>query len=297
MNSKKIIFVGVFTDPNSTNISQSRGFTQIGYEVINYDYRNRLVVLGNTIKRDNELINLVINENPEFIIISKGSGINYYVIDECNKYTKTCLWYMDASHNYNSELIEKVKRSTICICGVEEVRTMMLSENKNSYFVHQCPDEKLNFKIKNCQKIYDTMFIGSMSSSMHKDRKKYLDDVKFNYKNGVYGEEHNLIVNQTKINLSFAPIDGSGVSVRLYKLMASGGFVLTTPWNGIEKTFTIGKHLDVFNNSEELKEKIKFYLDNEQLRETISNNGHTLVEKNFLPNSWASKISELIKTI
>jgi len=292
----KMIFVGVFTVPTSTNISQARGFSSIGYDVIEYDYRDRLRVLGNNNDRDDELIDIVRTEQPEFILFSKCNNMHYRVIEECNKYTKTCLWYMDASHNYNNELIEKIKRSTISVCGVEEIKEMMEKENKNSFFVHQCPDEKYNYKIEDCEKIYDTMFIGSMSSSMHVDRKKYLDEVGFNYKNGVYNEQHNLTVNQTKINLSFAPVDGSGVSVRLYKLMASGGFVLTTPWNGMEETFTIGKHLDVFTNSEELKEKINFYLENEELREEIANNAHDLANSNFLPDSWASKISELIKT-
>lgn len=291
---KKILFVGVFTDLNSTNISQSRGFKSNGCEVINYDYRDRLRKLSNINKRDDELINLVKKETPDLVLFSKCNMMHYRVIDECNKVSKTCLWYMDASNNFDNELIEKIKRVNICISGVEEIKNTMLGYNENSIFLHQCPDELLNYKIESCNKTIDCLFIGSMSSTMHSDRKKYLDEVGFTYKNGVFGEEHNLLVNQTKINLSFSPTDSSGVSVRLYKLMASGGFVLTTPWNGIEKTFKVGEHLDVFNSPEELKEKIDYYLVNENLREKIARCGNKYVLNNFMPNKWASKILELI---
>jgi spore maturation protein CgeB len=116
----------------------------------------------------------------------------------------------------------------------------------------------------------------------------------FRHYNGVYGLEHNKIVNETKINLNFSPTDSTGVSVRLYKILASGGFLMTTPWNGIENTFKIDEDIVVFNDENELKEKINFYLNNEDKRNNIRLNGYKKVVE-YLPINWAKKIINYCK--
>ena len=287
----KILFVAVFT-PNSTNVSQSRGFKDNGCEVYEYDYRNRLNVLRSIEKRDDELINLINLYKPNLVLFSKCNQMHYRVIDESNKVSKTCLWYMDPMNNFNNELIEKIKRSTFCISGFENVTPHMLKYNNKSYFIHQCPDEILNRKLENINYIRDVAFIGSIDGGVHSDRASYKNVINFEHFYGVYGEEHNKIVNETKINLNFAPTDKSGCSVRLYKIMASGGFVMTTPWNNMEETFTIDKHLVVFNSIEELKEKIKYYLDNPKEREIIKENGYIKVQE-YMPKNWAKNIIEI----
>ena len=49
---------------------------------------------------------------------------------------------------------------------------------------------------------------------------------------------------------------------RVYKVMAAGGFLLTNDWIGREEMFVDGEHLVIFNDPQDLAEKIKFYLAN-----------------------------------
>lgn len=292
-----MIIVGVFSNPSSTNHSHARGFEANGVDVIRYDYRERLERLKDDIQmRDDELIRLVKTEKPDAVFFSKCNNMNSRVLDEANKSSKTILWYMDALNNYNQELKEKIVRATLCVSGVEAIAPKMSKLNSNTIFVHQCPDENDNYRIEGAKKTIDSLFIGNMNHTIHGNRKKFLDAVGFTHRTGVFGKAHNKLVNQTKVNLSFCPMDSVGVSVRLYKIMASGGFVLTTPWSDMEKTFEVGKHLDVFSNPKELKEKIDFYVKNDWHRETIAKNGYDLVQSNYMPVHWAKRILNHLKS-
>ncbi len=292
-----ILFVAVFT-PNSTNVSQSRGFQQIGCGIYEYDYRDRLAQLyGNVDKRDDDLINTVEKLRPDVVIFSKCNNMHYRVIDECNKYSKTILWYMDALNNFDGELIEKIKRVNLFVNGIEGVVSEGLKYNDNTIFIEQCPDEKMNFKSDASDYKYDTTFIGNLNpgSGTHSDRLKYRNEVGFTHFDNVYGLEHNEVVNQTRINLNFAHTSTNGASVRVMKILAAGGFLLTTPWNGIDKTFIVGEHLDVFTTPEELKEKITYYLEFKNEREDIAKNGYKLVQDNYMPKHWAKRILDYVK--
>ncbi|MAH44344.1 hypothetical protein CMI37_00850 [Candidatus Pacearchaeota archaeon] len=290
----KVLFVGVFA-PNSTNVAQARGFEHAGCEVHTYDYRERFSKLGIVKMRDNELIKLCEEKSPNLVIFSKCNQMHHRVVDECNKHAKTVLWYMDALNNFNTELIEKVKRVSHFICGIDGVVPHGKEHNPNTVFLPQCPDEEMNFMLENIEYKHDATFIGNISpqTGTHGDRLKYKTEVGFTHLEGVYGKEHNKVVNESKINLNFAHTSTAGASVRVFKILASGGFLLTTPWEGMEELFTVGEDLDTFESPQELREKIDFYLNNEQKRDEIRLNGHKTVQK-FMPTNWAQSILSIV---
>jgi len=289
-----ILFVGVFT-PHSTNVAQARGFLAAGYGVYEYDYREIASKLGNITLRDDNLINTAKELKPDIIIFSKCNHMHSRVIDECNKYSKTVLWYMDAMNNFDQELIEKIKRVDCFINGIEGVVPHGLKYNKNTIFLAQCPDEKMNFPLHNIEYKYDTTFIGNIHpNNTHSDRIKYFQEVGFNHFDNVHGLEHNEIVNASKINLNFAHTSTNGASVRVFKILAAKSFLLTTPWVGMEKLFNIGEHLDIFTTPAELKTKIDYYINNEKERLEICNSGYKIVQK-YMPASWAEEIIKYVK--
>ncbi len=290
-SSIKVLFVAVFK-PNSTNVSQSRGLKQNGYSVYEYDYRESLRQFGGSVKdRDNDIITLVSVLKPNIVLFSKCNNMHYRVVDECNQYSKTVLWYMDAMHNFDQELIEKIKRVNLFVSGVEGVIPYGRNYNSRTIFVPQCPDDKMNFLRWDVGYEYDVSFIGNVSGNgVHSDRLRYKKELNFTHFTGVYGLDHNTLVNMTKINLNFVPSGADGTSVRTFKILASGGFLLTTPWRNMESTFDIGEHLDTFCSPDDLKEKIKYYLKNPRTRDRIRFNGYELVQNNFMPIHWAKKI-------
>jgi len=281
----KILHVAVFS-PLSTNVWQADGFENLGCDVIRYDYRQKRKEFGTIKKRDNDLIQLCKSIKPNMILFSKCNEMDVRVITECNKIGTTVLWFMDNKWNINNELIQKFKKSQYIFCSRQDGLDIAVKYNKNVFRLQGGYNPKVHYPITT-PKIRDVVFIGSA----RKDRKHYQSVYKFDILNNIYNKQHSQIVSETKINLSFT--EGDGVSNRIYKLLAAGGFVLTTPWINIEDDFTIDKDIVIFNNELEFKEKIKYYLNHEDKRKQIALNGMDTV-KQYDNNNYAKTI--IIKT-
>ena len=89
-------------------------------------------------------------------------------------------------------------------------------------------------------------------------------------------------INGTKIGIginSFNRVKYS--SDRLGNYMSSGAFYLAHHFKGIEECFDRGIHLDWFTNLHEFTDKIDYYLNNDEVRQNIANNGQQHVLKHF----------------
>ena len=113
----KILFVAVF-NKSSTNWSQSDALKRNSVDVIEFNYREIASKIGNK-RRDEILIEKCKNEKPDVILFSKCNEIHYRVVDECNKFSKSILWYMDPLNSqFNQSLIEKIKRCNLTFCAL-----------------------------------------------------------------------------------------------------------------------------------------------------------------------------------
>lgn len=83
-------------------------------------------------------------------------------------------------------------------------------------------------------------------------------------------------------------------SDRIWRIMSCGTFCLAKYFKGIEKIFKRGVHLDWFNNLEELKDKIDYYLHNESLRKQMAQEGMNFVRRN---HNWSCRIKEIEKAV
>jgi hypothetical protein len=114
----KIIFVAVFNE-NSTNNSQLDGLLKNGCDVIPFNYREINNKLKSNFLRDDTLIKLCKDESPDAVIFSKCNEIDIRVIDECNKISKTILWYMDpVNSQFSNELVLKIQKCTFTYCAL-----------------------------------------------------------------------------------------------------------------------------------------------------------------------------------
>ena len=122
-------------------------------------------------------------------------------------------------------------------------------------------------------KTRDVCFIGET----YPYREKFIQAAGCEVIRGVYNEEHSRVVSETKINLNFT--EGDGVSNRIYKVLAAKGFLLTTPWLGMESDFTPDEDFAVFTTPDNLKAAIARYLNDEAERERIANHGYETVQQ------------------
>ncbi len=93
-----------------------------------------------------------------------------------------------------------------------------------------------------------------------------------------YMQETPWIYQKTLININTFNLQCvNSPTVRMFDIMACGGFLLTEYRPFIDDMFRIGVELDVFRNREELLKKTLFYLENEDKRRDIANAGYDKV--------------------
>lgn len=100
---------------------------------------------------------------------------------------------------------------------------------------------------------------------------------------GLYGKDLIKFYNATKININISREKYncylSGMDLRIFDIPACQSFLITQYVEEIPLAFEIGKEIEVFNNIEDLKAKIKFYLNNENGRNKISQRGYEKICK------------------
>lgn len=87
------------------------------------------------------------------------------------------------------------------------------------------------------------------------------------------------IFNLSKINLNITmrPIQ-TGLPLRIFDILGSGGFLITNYQAEIPELFEIGQDLEVYTSLEELHEKCEYYLSHEEERKAIAENGYKKVK-------------------
>lgn len=100
--------------------------------------------------------------------------------------------------------------------------------------------------------------------------------------------------NSCKIAINYNHFDLDRFSSdRIFRIMASGAFCLSQHYVGIEKDFEVGKHLDAFKDFNELVQKCSYYLQNENERALIADEGYMHCRENFTFENMAKNIVEL----
>jgi len=269
----KVLFFGVFTE-NSTNISQANAFEKNGCQVTRHDFR----------------------ANPT---IPEDDGYDFIFYSKCNELTVSavkmyagikCLWYMDPLNaNYSPTLMVKMPYMDFIVFALPEpyhFTIRRLNFSTQCYLIEEGFDPDVDsIQIQITYK-YDVSFIGNLRNE---ERKQFSEKVDFEVIK-CSRIEHPAYVSASKINLN---LTSGGTSDRAYKVMASGGFLLSQPWPNCP--FQNGKEICLFNDTEDCKRKIDYYLKNENKRRAIAINGHTAVQK-FSRTIWAERILKIYKS-
>ncbi|MFX1388584.1 MAG: glycosyltransferase [Promethearchaeota archaeon] len=222
----KILFIGVFNKPWSTNIPMAQELSRKNHLVKKFDFRelstrfrklnfiyyvkivNFLVkkidtlyflpkklktvkyfLLGNRSMNKN-LFSEVEHNNYDLIILAKTNEINYNLIPKLNKYSHTFYYFMDAlsiAINMNADIYAKF--STWSSSSYTSVYKYFNKKGANSYFLTQGIDTRM-FKPSDIvvKKEIDVIFVGTFSEK----RERYINFLKKNKINVVcYGNGWN----------------------------------------------------------------------------------------------------------
>ena len=241
----KIMYAAVFTE-TSTNTPQAQAFEKLNHSLVKFDINPELNVIQenqtkveNTIKKLDQVDRLIETcqvENPDLLLLSKGKGLDLRVVERCQKVCPVAVWYMDPMINVDEELLQKIDKADFIFYTAPTVYKKLKDRNSKSFLIQEGYDPKIHRFYDKIDKVYNVSFLGALKEH----RNQYYNFYNFNCFSDKYNADHCKIINQTRINLSFTN-NREGTSDRAYKIMGSGGFLLTEPWDDLENDFKIGR--------------------------------------------------------
>lgn len=277
-----------------------RGFENLGHEIVG--------IHDSFVEHPNLFLSMAKELKPDLIFTAKVNNYNH-IAHELRKQALLFFWSYDVRDDIDIWLQDTgplYKEAhfffTIGQSDVYKYRKMSLSnclwlpEGIDSHVVNR--PEMLNYK-DHFNYDCDVSFAGSAGVVHDGGKRRDLltllqnrTDFTFNHVNGVINEEHNKLVNCSKVNIGNSgwPNVELSMSARDYRIMGAGGFLLTNHVNGIEDWFEIGKMCDIYNSPEECVEKIKYYLDHEELRKEIADYAMKIVQEKH-------KFSDRLQTV
>lgn len=95
------------------------------------------------------------------------------------------------------------------------------------------------------------------------------------------------------LNMTMRPIE-TGLSLRIWDVLGCGGFLLTNYQAEIPDYFEIGKDLETYESTEELEQKVQYYLEHEDERVEIAINGY---EKVAELHTYEARLAEMIRIL
>ncbi len=262
-------------------------------KVIPYDYTKRMFEIG--VKGSNqEIVELVRKERPKYVlwlsaayeflpstfesIREEGSiVVGWFVDDEYrfDNYSKWWIPHLDYCITFDPEAVPKYE-----MLGARVVKVTF------------CEGIPVDYDWSNIEEKYDVSFVGSLQSKP--SREQYINELKNrNISVHLFGEgggwyvsfgEMVDIFGASKINLNFAGVTGSNrlaIKGRITEVCLAGGFLLMEYVSGIENYFEIDREIVCFHNTEELIDKVIYYLNHDEERRAIAQAGPRL----FVPGT------------
>jgi len=112
----------------------------------------------------------------------------------------------------------------------------------------------------------------------------------------VYNEEHNKMAYLSKINFAYSgwPKNGKYVSVRNFKILGAGGFLLEYVQDGLFDVIHPGA-FDYYTSIEHLMRIIKFWLKHEEFRRKIAEEGYQWVHSHATYKNRIQKALEIMR--
>ena len=242
---------------------------------------------------------LLNNSSINYILVSGGIGkiASIFLLVIKNIFKKKIIYLNGTSpkfFNYDSFEHRLASKSNLIVTNSESQllhwKNISLN-NKISYPISGCDIDHNNFIFNKTPK-YDITFIGSLDEDIYKFRIKYLMLIKeFNL--NIWSSSKNIkellkkynllkfyrgpcnrlesfkIYNDSKIVLNIQHIESmsNGGNLSLFEIPFSKGFQITNVCS--ENYFTIDKEIIIFNDYDDLINKINFFMKKIKLRENI----------------------------
>jgi hypothetical protein len=258
------------------SLNFQRAFTRIGVEstVWGLNYPNYNIPF-NEISKDYDVVLLIENYNNGWLPnISNFKGLKIF-------------WSIDSHMIPQQHLITCSTNKIDIVLNAIDSHQKYFKQFKTYYLPNAYPDDLIDYK-PNISKKYDVGFCGNIIS-----RGEWIDSIPNIHKDiFVIGDDMVDAINSYKIH--FNRNLAEDINYRTFETLGCKTFLLTNFTENLDKLFKIGEHLDTYSSKQDLLEKIKFYLSNDEIRNRMSESGYKWVRGN---HTFVNRAQDIMKII
>ena len=305
-----------YGDPSRGHSYEYYNFYQslkdLGHDVTMFDYMVELNRLGKS-EMNHQLLALVQSSKPDLAMFSLYTDqLDPATVSQLRLHTRTLCFFHDDT--WRVEFSQFWARhfdffTTPDVYGERKYAALGLPNA--IHFPFGC-NEKL-YRETGLRKQYDVSFVGAWHpyrEGLIKRLRKEGFTVKavgYRWPGGIVSHEQMVaLFNESRINLNMSnsaswdaryllasprglinrirsPKSVEQLKARHFEINGSGGFQLSYYVEGLERHYEIGTEIGVYLDPDDLLQKVKLYLANDALRESVARAGHqrTLVEHTF----------------
>ena len=312
--SKSVLHIRI-DSPGFNSNAIAKGFIENGFEYYPFSWQQfrfseglenlRKAVIAKAAALKPSLIFCHIQNHEAFdfqtwIELSKHGFVVNYTFDV--RYASEVNWMYEVAPHIGH---------TFFACS-EDVRNCNVVGITNVSCIHSSCDMELYKTLDKMLYAFDIVFCGNrydntnLNFPLAEERQQMISFLEQHYGNSFMsyglGQKGGLIQPEAEANVynfSRIAINQNNfclhdyTSDRIWRIMSSGCFCLTKYFPGIEKIFKKEVHLDWWNDLDELKILLDFYIQNNAERYVVSRVGMNYVREN---HSWANRITEISNT-
>lgn len=153
------------------------------------------------------------------------------------------------------------------------------------------------------ERVYDVAFVGSRHQEYYQERTKALNAIQKQFENKyqlslnshVFLNELAQQYSKSKIVVNHTADQIKSLNMRIFEGMSCGSLVITDYVPGQEKLFIDNQHYVIYNNHNELLEKIDYYLNHLDEAQKIASNGYNHLKSTHKYTNRAYQLIEIIK--
>ena len=277
-------------------------------KVIPYDFTQRTTEIG--LKGINEeVIELVRKEHPKYVLwLSVSYELQESTFDAIRKEgSKAVGWFFDDEFRFDDYSKWWIPHLDYCVTFDIEAVPKYKSMGARVIQVISCEGIPVDRDWSTIKEKYDVSFVGSKTRKPL--REQYINELRNkNIPVHLFGtgwgspvpwegrlpfEEMIDIFGTSKINLNFSGATRSnrmGAKGRITEVCLSGGFLLTEYAPGIENYFEIDKEIVCFSNTQEMIDKVIYYLNHDEERRAIAQAGWKRAVNEYTPFHMLSRV-------
>ncbi|AAK80135.1 spore maturation protein CgeB [Clostridium acetobutylicum] len=283
-----------------------------GIELLFFD----ICDFGDKKKREdnnNNLIKLIEKEKPDILLnILYEDQIKKETFLYIKNNTKTILvnWFCDDQWRFESTSIKWCWCFDYCVTTYKKAIVKYKELGYENIIFSQWACNQYNYFKRDIPFKYDVSFVGQPHSNrreiINKLKQKGIEVACFGYgwnekdPNSSRISQDSMIdvFNSSKINLNLSNsshLDApQQIKGRNFEVPACGAFILTSDVEGLSHYYEIGKEVVVYSSFDDMVDKIKYFLINEEKRRTIANAGYIRTIKE---HTYENRLNDIFKIV